>query len=191
MKNKALIISLLVGIITISIGCGLKSENTSGSVSENNTTSVSEEKAELVSVDISNYGIPLTIMIPEGAEVSKSLLGSMEIDGVTNFSVDVEKGKFLMNISMLDVDIEGETMEDMMEWQIESLSEEAGFEIIQQDETGLIYKTEDEEIGLDYSFYHLIIKNDREISITTGVSLMENFTLEEVKEIYAAAQQAK
>ena len=146
---------------------------------------------DLVGYDISKFGIPVTVMGPLGAEVSKSELGSMEIDGIKNISVDIEKDMFIMNVNMIDEELDGETMPDLVEWGLELVSEEEGFEVLLQEDAGFIYKTEDPDIGLDHSFMYYMIKDNKEISFTTGLSLFENFTFEQVKEIYEAAKMSK
>jgi len=150
-----------------------------------------EAQQDLHSYDISSYGVPITVMAPEGAEVSKSELGSMEFEGIKVISVDIEKDMFIMNVSLTDVELEGETVSDLSEFYLETISEEPGFEIISQEDAGFIYKTEDPDIGLDYSFAYFMIKNNKEVYFTAGLSLFDNFKLEHVEAMFAAAKQAK
>jgi len=177
MRKNVLIVSLLFVVGLISMNWKVSPKNMADD--------------ELVAYDISKFGIPVVVMAPPGAEVSKSELGSMEIEGIKMLSVDIAKDMFILNVSMIDMELEGESLSDLVESSIENVEEETGFEIIKQDEGGFIYKTNDPDIGLDHSFSYIMIKDDKEISFTTGLSMFDNFSLEDVEIMYAASKLAK
>jgi hypothetical protein len=67
--------------------------------------------------------------------------------------------------------------------------EEDFAEFVLEEEMGFIYKLNTED-GEDYSFYYLLMKDDKPIEFGTGLSFT-TYKLDQVKEMYEAAKAAK
>jgi hypothetical protein len=137
--------------------------------------------------NLSDFGIPVTVTAPEGAEVKKGMING-EIDGQTIYSADIIKGRFIMMVSMWDNEPE-EGLEDAIASQKENSEENEGFKgYILEEENGYIFKTvEDGET--DYDFIYILEKDDRHIQFSVAFT-MKAFTEAEIQVLYAAAKAA-
>lgn len=138
-------------------------------------------------ISIENFGIPVTVSVPEGAEVKKGMMGG-EVDGVKLYNVEIKKGNFMLDVSMLDEESE-ETLAESIESYKEIAAEDDDFSsFVAEEANGFIY-----EMVVDgeksYGFDYILEKDDRHIEFTQGLS-MEDFTMAEVKAMFAAAKSA-
>lgn len=139
-------------------------------------------------ISLSNFGIPVTIAVPEGAEVKKGLM-SGEMEGVKIFSASIRKDRFIMEVNMWDEEPE-ESLEEALDYQKSTAEEDESFDSYAlQEPQGFIYKTVDEG-EVDYDFVYILEKDSRHILFTQGISL-KGFTEAEAKAMYSAAKAAK
>lgn len=139
-------------------------------------------------LDLSTYGIPITINAPEGATVAKGM-GAGEMDGVKTLSFDVNKDKFMLAITMDDAPIgPDESIANSVSFSKE-LKADDNIKIIKEEKNGYIFsKVEDGETN--YGFYYVIEKNQRIIEFEEGLNF-SNWTLAEIQVLFDAAKTAK
>jgi hypothetical protein len=140
-------------------------------------------KTNFKSLDLLQYGIPLTIMAPDSAKV---------ISGSLSFSQDItvksEEDNFDLQIFAYDA-----TTTDLAAVKASHLAEvknNAYFsKIIEEEDTGFIFETVFDSTTTNYGFKYLRIQGDKEYIFQTG--LVGMFTLEDVKAMYNAVKQEK
>lgn len=159
MKN----FSLLFGILILLSACG-----------------ETEEKVVFQPLDLLNYGIPVTIMAPDSADVKKSEFGS-----VKDITVRKEKDFFVQIYARQT------TTTDVAKRKAEELAEVKNkkyfSKIVKEDPAGFIYETKVDSNYIDYGFRYLQIQGSNEYLFQTG--LIGPFTLEAVEDMYQAVQQ--
>jgi hypothetical protein len=139
-------------------------------------------------VNLSNFGMDVTVSVPEGAEVKKGMLNG-EVEGVTLYSAEISKDWFKLSVSMWDESPETDLAEAIAEQKEATEENEAFKEYIVDEDNGFIAKTIDEG-EVSYEFSYILEKDDRHILFTEGFTL-KNFTEENIKVIYNAAKAAK
>ncbi len=183
--------TLFVVLFMASCGGGEKT-NDEKTTTEENTANVSDaaETAEIVmaNIDLAEQMIPITLDVPEGAEVSEGMLNG-DFGGIALINYQIAKDGWIIDVSMMD-DTPYGTKEEYIQDAKDLAMETEGFvEIVEEDENGFIYKLENED-GDEYNLYYVIMKDDRAIEIEEGLKFT-NFTLEEIQSMYKAAQSAK
>ncbi len=193
MKKPTLLLTLAIAISFALASCGGETTETTNNDETENTSDTensteSEEASGPAEYDLSEKGIPVVVTAPAGAEITKGMLAG-EIDGTMNYSWDIKKDNFGLEVSMWDTE-DGYTIEEAVAEDKEINAEEEGFEIVSEEANGYIYKytIEGDE---DYSFYYVKEKNGRLIEFTTALNLMDEYTLEDVQAMWAAAVAAK
>ncbi len=171
-KTKLLLSTAIAGGLLFLASCGGSSDST---------------PAVMADLSLADKGIPITISAPEGAEVKKGMLTG-EMDGVKIINQTVKKDKFNLDITMFDTDNE-KTVEELVASDKEVSGEDDGFEIITEDANGYLYKTVSDGTT-DFSFYYCVIKDNRAIEFTTGLSFSE-FSQANVETMMGAAKSAK
>lgn len=138
-------------------------------------------------VNIENFGIPVTVSVPDGAEVKKGMMGG-EIDGVTIFNVEIKKGSFVLDVTMTDEEPE-EDLSEAVAFFKETAQENDDFKaIVAEEANGFIYSLEDEGTTV-YGFDYVLEKDGRHIEFSEGL-YMDDFTMADIKALYAAAKSA-
>lgn len=191
MKQLSLLMTLFVVLFMASCGGG-ETTNEEETTTEENTANVSDatETAEIVmaNIDLAEQMIPITLDVPEGAEVNEGMLNG-DFGGIDLINYEIVKDGWILDVSMMD-DTPYGTKEEYIQDAKDFAMETEGFvEIVEEDENGFIYKLENED-GDEYNLYYVIMKDDRAIEIEEGLKFT-NFTLEEIQSMYKAAQSAK
>ncbi len=137
----------------------------------------------LKSLDLLQYGIPITIMAPDSAKV---------VAGSLSFSQDITikspADKYDVQIFAYDA-----TTTDLSTVKASHLAEaksNAYFsEIIEEEDAGFIYSTVFDSTSTNYGFKYLKIQGDKEYIFQTG--LVGTFGLDDVKMMYEAVKNEK
>ncbi len=137
--------------------------------------------------DLSEYGVPVTVAAPEGAEVKTGMVNG-EIDGLHIYSADVIKDRFRLMASMWDFEPE-ESLQEALATQKGITEENEDFQgYVLEEENGYISKSiADGEV--DYDFCYILQKGDRHIQFGIAFTITA-FTEAEIKTIYNAAKTA-
>jgi hypothetical protein len=137
--------------------------------------------------DLSEYGIPVSVVAPEGAEVRTGLVNG-EIDGLHIYSADVIKDRFLLMASMWDFEPE-ESLQEALATQKGIAEENENFVgYLLEEDNGYISKSiADGEA--DYDFCYILQKGDRHIQFGIAFTITA-FTEAEIKTLYLAAKSA-
>jgi len=140
----------------------------------------SEEKIDLKPLDLLEYGVPITIMAPDSAEVKKSDFGPFMKD------VTIRKGKDYF----IQIYASQASTTDVTALKAQALTEVKGkkyfSKIISEESAGFIYETKVDSNYIDYGFRYLKVQGSNEFVFQTG--LIGPFTLEAVKEMYEAVK---
>ena len=186
MKKKILSIGVILTTLFF-IACGGGEANNSDS-SESGSESTSESSTPK-DVDLSEHGIPLTLTVPAGSEVSQGMLNG-EIEGIKMYNVDIKKDKFYLSVLMTDVEEEGQTLQAAVASEKEDVEIfNEGVEFISEDANGFIYKY-DEDGDANYGFSYIAEKEGNFILIEAGLSF-STYSKEQIQEMYNAAKTAK
>ncbi len=150
---------------------------------------VSAMKSVATDVDLSSKGIPITVNSPDGAMISGGVLNGMVMEGVTTYCWDINKGDFSLEVSMEDEDL-WQTRDEYVQFSKNVLEMDVSFVgYIESDKNGFLVKMNYGGI-VEYEFYHLVIKNNRAIEFSTGLSATD-YGLENIRNIYYAAKTAE
>lgn len=134
-----------------------------------------------VEKDLLQYGIPITIMAPDSAEVNSSDLGGLIQD------VTIKKGDDYY-IQIYASDAETTDIAKVKSAQLSEVKSNRYFSKIVQEETeGFIYETVIDSSAINYGFRYVRVQGDKEFIFQTG--LVGNFSLEQVERMYEAVKQ--
>jgi len=139
-------------------------------------------------VSLAEKGIPVTVSVPSGCVIEEGVGHGMEMEGVKSYVYELNSGIFSLEVSMDDEPMWAEFSE-YMDMAKEFTEDESFVRYISSDDNGFLYEfsIEDETY---YGFFYMIVKGDRLISFATGME-SDDASLENIKEIYAAAKTAK
>lgn len=138
-------------------------------------------KQDWVEKDLLQYGIPMTIMAPDSAEVNSSDLGGLIQD------VTVKKGEDYY-IQIYASDAETTDIARVKSAQLSEVKSNRYFsKIVQEESEGFIYETAIDSSTINYGFRYLRVQGDKEYIFQTG--LVGNFSLEQVEKMYEAVKQ--
>lgn len=147
-----------------------------------------ENSTEMVPLDISEMGIPVTFDAPLGAEVNEGLgMAEME-DGTKQYNFEVSSDNFILDVTMFDENLEMSIEEFVADAKELAMEEEGFVGIISEETSGFVYQLDNEE-GTDYSFYYVFVKDNKAIEFATGLNF-SNYSLEEVTKLFEAAKTA-
>jgi hypothetical protein len=125
------------------------------------------------------YGIPLSIMAPEGAEITRRQLGGV-IDDVT------VKGLDGYHLQIFAADAETNDLARLKAIQLADIKTSRYFSrVVEEEQAGFIYETRLDG-NLYYSFRYIHLQGDREYVFQPG--LTELYSLEEAQRLYKAAK---
>ena len=126
-------------------------------------------------LDLMAYGVPITIMAPDSADIKKE-------DWISQQGVTVTKGKdydlqiWASQATVSDVaTLKATKLEDIK-------SNDLFSKIIKDDPAGFIFENKLDSTTLYYGFCHLVIQGDNEYEFRNG--LRGNFTLEQAERMY-------
>jgi hypothetical protein len=129
-----------------------------------------------------SYGIPLTIMAPDSAEIKKEDWGSMLI-------VTVKKGK---NYD-LQIQSSEATSTDIATIKAQKIIDVKNgryfSKIVKEDANGFVFETQLDSMTNYYGFRYITVQGDREYIIQSG--LAGNYTLEQAENMYEAIKPKK
>lgn len=137
------------------------------------------EKSDLQSLDLLQYGVPITINAPEGAEVAKG-------KGLINQEVRVDAGEdYGVIVSMGDALVRDAAK--IKQDRLESVKEHRFFfRIVQEDEHGFIYENRIDSMNSTFGFNYFKIEGDKEYGFENNRSSM--FNLEQVEKMYSSVK---
>jgi len=141
-----------------------------------------EQQTQLEPLDLLPYGVPVTIMAPDSAEVNT-------MDMVVTQDITVKKGEdYFVQIYVSEA-----STTDIPRIKANQLSEVKSnryfSRIVQEDEAGFIYETAIDSSNVNYGFRYLMVKGDKELIFQTG--LIGDFDLQDVEQMYQAVQPKK
>ena len=132
-------------------------------------------KVKLKPLDLNAYGINLTIMVPDSAEIVKKDYAIMR-------DITIQKGDWYY-VQIFESETTSKNPEDVKRDQLESVKQDKYFkEMTKEDEHGFIFQKELDNAVVDYDFRYIMIIDDQEIIFQTG--LIGTFTLEDVERMY-------
>ena len=143
----------------------------------------SEEKTNLVPLNLLKYGLPITIMAPDSADVKKVDMGSILKD------VTVKKGEDYF----IQIYASQATTNDIARLKSQQLSDVKDnpffSKILSEDEAGFIYENKLDSTTISHGFNYVYVQADMEYIFQTG--LIGTFSLEAVEKMYEAVKQNK
>ncbi len=139
-----------------------------------------KQKAAEKEVSLLEYGVPLTLRVPEDAQVKHSQL-SFEEDITISNGKDFNMQIFISPVTTTD-------KQKLLQQNIEEIKQHPYFsEIVEQNPEGFIYKMLIDSTP-SYGFRIVHVMGDREI--TFRESLMGTFSREQIDQMYATAKAA-
>lgn len=136
---------------------------------------------EWVEKDLLEYGIPITIMAPDSAEVNSSDLGGLIQD------VTIKKGDDYY-IQIYASDAETTDIARVKSAQLAEVKSNRYFsKIVTEDMDGFVYETVIDSTAINYGFRYMKVQGDKEFIFQTG--LVGSFTQEEAERMYEAVRQ--
>lgn len=136
---------------------------------------------QLQEKDLLEYGIPITIEVPDSAEIKSMDWGiqkDISISGVTGYSLQIFSSKASThNLSVAIRDLK-QTVEDGVYFSQFTLEEDDGF----------IFEMMIDTV-VNYDFRHLKIQGDNEYLFQAGMS--DSFTREQIEMLYNIAKKAR
>ncbi len=136
----------------------------------------------LVEKDLLSYGVPLTLQVPDSAEITLTEWGLQKditiVDAKSGYNLQVFNSKALTH-----------NLEKLKENQ-RALVEEGPYfsKIITDEADGFVFELKVDST-INYDFRHFKIQGDQEYLFQGG--LMSRYSLEEAQKIYAIAKAAK
>ena len=139
-----------------------------------------EKKVVLKPLDLLEYGVPVTILAPDSADVKKSDYGPFMKD------ITIRKGEDYF----IQIYASQASTTDVTQLKAQALAEVKGkkyfSKIVSEEPAGFIYETKVDSNYIDYGFRYLKIQGSNEYIFQTG--LIGPFTLEAVEDMYKAVQ---
>jgi len=140
-------------------------------------SSCQNEELKLQRLDLQSYGLPITILAPDSAQVNKQDYSFMK-------DITIKKGdRFFIQIfefAAPKLDAAGEKLR-----QLASVKEDPFFkEMITEKDQGFIFSRMVDSTSVEYDFRYIRILGDKELIFQTG--LVGSFSLEDVRVMYKA-----
>lgn len=167
---------VLLGVIFL-MSCGQKS----------NQKQTGTSKLAYAEINLSEYGIPVSVTVPEGPKVEESIAMSM-FSGFGLVAYEIKKDNFVLEVTCMQSDSLN-TPADRMKSEKEMITDDSEFDsFVEEGDKGFIYKKKSES-GVDYNFFYVVKSGNSMVEFRNGMRF-SNFSLDEVKEHYKAAQTA-
>jgi len=138
--------------------------------------------SNLKETDLLAYGIPVTIMAPDSADIkSINMAGGLIKDVVV-------KGKENYNVQIIASGAETSDMAKIKADQLANVKSNRYFsKIVEEEANGFIYETAIDSSHINYGFRYILVQGDQEIIFQSG--LAGNYSEAEVREMYEAVKQ--
>ena len=139
----------------------------------------SEPASDLKSRSLLEFGIPITIMAPDSAQIET-------MDLVVQKDITIKKGDDYY-VQIFASDASTTDVSKMKAAQLNEVRDNPFFsKIVKEDTDGFIYETAIDSTKTNYGFRHFRIKGDKEYIFQTG--LIGTFSLDDVERMYEAVQ---
>lgn len=130
--------------------------------------------------DLLPYGVPISIMAPDSADVNVSKLGVMK-------DITVKKGEEY-NVQIFASPVSSGSLEELKSAQMDEVKSNRFFSQIVKDEPhGFIYETVIDSNNINYGFRHVYYQADLEYVFQQ--SLIGTFTKDQAEKMYEAVKQ--
>ena len=137
-----------------------------------------EESFTLQPLDLSQYGIPVTIQAPDSAIVKKSQIGDWD---------DITVKKDAYSLQILGKKAPNYSAEKMKEEELATVQNDRVFsKILKEESTGFLFENEIDSVkGYDFRYFYM--QGDRVFTFQKGFT--DNFTEGQAKQAYGAVKQ--
>lgn len=141
-----------------------------------------DKMADLKPLNLLQYGMPLTIMAPDSADIKKE-------NWVSQQGISVKKGKDY-SIQVWSADASTTDIATIKAAKIAELKEERFFSrIVTEDPDGFIFENKIDSMTMYYGFRQFSVQGDKEFIIQNG--LAGNFSLDQAELMYQAVKPKK
>lgn len=136
----------------------------------------------LKETDLLAYGVPVTIMAPDSADIrSIDMAGGLIKDLVV-------KGKDNYNVQIIASTAETSDIAKIKADQLANVKSNRYFsKIIEEETNGFLYQTAIDSSHINYGFRYILVQGDQEIVFQSG--LAGNYSEEEARAMYEAVRQ--
>lgn len=135
-----------------------------GIVACKNSTANSTYK-DLEALDLSKYGVNMTIQAPKGATVEKDTTMVL----ISEVSIKKPEVKYAVDIYSEDA-LPGTTVGSVKAARLEEVKAREGFSrIIKETDNGFIYELKWSDTQLDYDFFYVLFKGDKTYTISSDL----------------------
>lgn len=133
------------------------------------------KKPDLKTLDLLQYGVPITVLAPDSAQVVVDDLGFWK-------DITIMQGDDY-NIQIIASDATSLDIKKIVSEKLQEVKDEAYFsKIIVENEDGFIYEKQIDENTIDYDFRYIKVQGNTEYIFQTG--LMGMYTEQEVRNMY-------
>lgn len=140
-----------------------------------------DAKSGLKETDLLPYGIPVTILAPDSAQVKGQDLAGVYRDVTI-------KGKGNYSVQVLASTAEDSNLPRIKAEQLADVKANRYFQrIVREEEDGFLFETALDSTYTNYGFRYIVLQGDLEIIFQTG--MVGQFTLQEAESMYEAVQQ--
>ncbi len=141
----------------------------------------SSETTELMERDLLQYGMPITLSVPDSVDI-KTMDWGLQKDVTL-------KGDDNYNLQIFSSQTSTPNMAILLSQHKEMVRENPYFnKFVQEDADGFIYELQVDSLA-NFNFRHFKIQGDREYIFQTG--MVGNYTQEEASRLYQISQEAK
>lgn len=135
---------------------------------------------------MAKFGIPISLRLPQNALIKESNYSyekGLLISG-EGFDMRVDAFEALADTSHDPISIKSTIL-------AEKKSENDFKRVIMDEPTGFVYETVDDELGSNYHFYFVNVKDKLQIEFREGIPKKENFSLENIIGMYEVVKNQK
>jgi hypothetical protein len=139
-----------------------------------------DQKATWNSLDLLPYGIPITILAPDSADVNVNNIGVMK-------DLTIKEGENY-DVQIFASSVTSESLTELKANQLDEVKSNRFFSKIVKDEiNGFVYETVIDSSNINYGFRHVHYQGDLEYVFQQ--SLIGSFSLEQIEKMYEAVKQ--
>ncbi|MBX7241826.1 MAG: hypothetical protein K1X92_08760 [Bacteroidia bacterium] len=152
------------------------------------TACMGDEKNEENStqlVNLAQYGVPVSLPLPAEINVRQSPVSYEKGVIITDNNIN-------MRVEALNTYADSSKDAEYIKTHfLDDKKEESDFRKVLLDEKqGFIYLTEDADLGNNYHFFFVMIKNNTQVEFTEGIPPKKNFSYEEITNMYSLSKKA-
>lgn len=141
-----------------------------------------EPEVKLAELDLLPYGVPITILAPDSADVNMSKMGVIK-------DITIKKGKEF-NVQIFASPVSTQSLDELKSNQLDEVKSNRYFsKIVNEEPYGFVYETVIDSNNINYGFRHVHYQGDLEYVFQQ--SLIGSFSLEQAEKMYDAVQQAE